>query len=895
MLPRFDDTDPEAASYPELPEQSLEERLASVMEGEGISINAGDGILLIGRPTNVTVPGAVKRRRRRRRARSERPSFARPAVSTPESDNGRDVVADLDRVIVGFAKQRKSEQKRMPVSVRYMEHARSPFVISLRSITFYSGTPAPDERVFLSDMLRYEPAPSERPPSLDVLESLARDLRLNGDIEERYSLQFTPASFSSAYRMSYGPLIHALNRVESGIRDATSLFRRRHSRVTALQDGEVFVEPAWSPLRAVAGVGMLLLIATLPANAVRLSRAFDAKKAAVTEAGELALSDMASLRESTDLDASIATLRKTSERFRAADRLLSETNTIATGLSSLLPATRSNYRTARALLEIGSSSADAARLLATGLSAAVEDSSRSALDRLTVFATYANGALPLLDRAVQSLANVDESVLPESEREKLNALSEGIQNGRVAVREFVGLSEFLRDLLGETEPRRYVIVFQNPHELRPTGGFMGSYAELDLSRGNIKRLNIPGGGTYDLQGQLLAQVIPPKPLSLVAERWEFQDSNWSPDFPAAAEKMRFFWSKSGGYTVDGIIAVNATLIEDLLDFTGPIDIPELDKVIDRENFMLETQKAVELEYDRAENQPKKILGLMAPKLMEKLTALPPAEKLRLLGMLSGAITRKDVQIALTDPQKNEFAQQFGWSGRLKPSVGDELAVIAANIAGQKTDAVIREDVRHDVRISEEGGIADTVTVTRQHNASPGELFRGVRNVAYFRFYVPRGSSLLSADGFAEPAAAFFDEPREDAVPDPDIAAAEKTKLRHPSGVEIWDEGDRTVIGGWSMVDPGKTVTLVVTYRLPFTAFDIRERLRGSLEDGADTGARAAYSLLLTSQSGKPDRRIETRVAIPETWGVQWSRDGEGIADMWDRDRVLSALYSTKQQ
>ena len=291
--------------------------------------------------------------------------------------------------------------------------------------------------------------------------------------------------------------------------------------------------------------------------------------------------------------------------------------------------------------------------------------------------------MPLLDDANAALAKVDANALPAAERAKVTELTDRVEAGRLAVREFVGLSELLTGLLGKNESRRYLIVFQNPSELRPTGGFMGSYAELRVDRGEIKSLVVPPGGTYDLQGQLVARVAPPEPLRLITDRWEFQDANWSPDFRAASSKIRYFWSKSGGPTVDGVIAVNATLVERLLALTGPIELPEFGKTITAENFMLETQKAVELEYDKSENKPKKILGALAPLLLERLKSLKQDQLFALLGALSDALTTKDIQVALSDPSEDALARRFGWSGYLKSTPGDSLAVVDANVAGQK--------------------------------------------------------------------------------------------------------------------------------------------------------------------------------------------------------------------
>ncbi len=879
----------EGFSRPRGNSRSLEEQLASVTEGEGVRY-AGEGIFLMAGPTRVNIP---KPRRHRRRSRRSALGEVRGAAFQ-SSAGERDAIANLDRVVVAFTEVPPQTFKETPVSVRFADHDRSPFVVSLREITFSIPSESEEHYLLQSDILSHEPDALDDIPSLDLLEMLSSDLHVEEPDPYRFSNQFTPTKFRLAYASNYGPVARITDRVSGFFSDLFGFFQWRKQKREDVYESEPIpaAKTTWPYGRAFIVIALLMLIAMLPANIVRLSRALESKKAAVAFAGEGALQDLGSINNA-EIGESIEALKNASERFRIADELLSQTNALAVGLSALIPTTRSNYRSARALLEVGSKSADAARLLAKGLDAALNESHRSVLDRLGVLAAYAEGALPLLDDAGSALANVDESVIPEGERVKMATLAGQIEDGRVAVREFVGLSELLANLLGREGQRRYLIVFQNPNELRPTGGFMGSYAELDIHRGEIKRFEIPGGGTYDLQGQLMAQIIPPEPLTLIADRWEFQDSNWSPDFPTAAKKIRYFWSKSGGYTIDGVIAVNATLMERLLALTGPIDVPELGKVIDAQNFMLETQKSVELEYDLEENKPKKILGLMGPRLIEKLKNLPQRDMLKVMTLFSEAIERKDVQIALMDEDEDFLAQEFGWSGRLKPAIGDALAVVAANIAGAKTDPAINEQVVHEVEIEESGKIVNHVTITREHTASKGELFQGVRNVTYFRVYVPRGSTLISSGGFREPEPIFFDTPREDAVPDPDAEEMRESLQEYPSGVSQWDEGDRTVFGGWSMIDPGESQELTLAYRLPFTAFDIRDRIAAGLSDESDTQVRAAYSLLLTSQAGKADRVITTNVHVPEDWETRWSHAGEGLSEEWDRDKVVSALYVTK--
>ncbi|OGL73342.1 hypothetical protein A3E39_00015 [Candidatus Uhrbacteria bacterium RIFCSPHIGHO2_12_FULL_60_25] len=888
---------------------NLEDQLASVMEREGTSVLSPDGVRFMNAPSIVDVGSGAARPRKRRRRASKTSYADRPAISSRSEERVRDHVADLDRVVVGFGVGATSRMRTVPIAIQFNEHERSSYVVSLRGLSFACERWNADERSHVSTSFTHGDLPVGSAPSISSIAALAGDLRADGWASS-LSEQFTPSTFEAAYAASYGPLMQLASAVTSVADDAARWFRkattsdaREEAVVTGADAGLTLpvrvIQPRLSFVRVTLGVSGLLLVATLPANAIRLTRSFEVRKASVVAAGSDAMGQV-KLAASTPLPEGVDALRKASSRFREADEILSGTNALAVGLASIVPQTRASYRSARALAEIGAKSADAASLLANGLNRALTDAGRSPLERIGVMSAYAKGALPLLDDATAALAKVDANALPEDRRETTAELAGRLEGGRLAVREFVGLSDLLTGLFGKTEPRRYLIVFQNPSELRPTGGFMGSYAELVVSRGEITALSVPAGGTYDLQGQLVARVAPPEPLRLIADRWEFQDANWSPDFHVASDKLRFFWSKSGGPTVDGVIAVNATLVEKLLALTGPIDVPELGKTITAENFMLETQKAVELEYDRAENKPKKILGLLAPRLLEKLKALTQDRWLPLLATLSDALETKDVQVALSDPDEDALASRFGWGGRVKPTPGDALAVIGANIAGQKTDLSVEEQVVHLAEVKPNGSITDTVTLTRAHTGGKGELFRGVRNVSYLRFYVPRGSTLVDAEGFRAPSPSLFEPPRDDVVEDADEVEKGKTLTRHPSGLDVWDEGDRTVVGGWSMVDPGETVTMRITYRLPFTAFELRERLNAGPGDEREEGARAAYSLLLTSQSGKPNRTITTSVTLPEGWSSRWSRpeavgrpESGLVSSTWDRDRVVASLYDVQ--
>lgn len=881
---------------------SLEDQLSVVMERGDAVVRSADGVHIRNAPERIEVTTTT------------RVAYtARPAVSPAFAERVRDVIADLDRVVVGTQDTPLAHVRARSIVVRQAEHARSPYVVSLRGVALAAPRPEPRMAPQAFSAAYAEDPATATVPSLAAVAALASDLCTDGEEIPDCRNQFTPPTFQAAYAAQYGVARQVFQSVLTSVSAAllprfapavatvAAVARPVVSRRAVLKPEFVAIRlpslDEWGArfrfVPSMLGMVGLLAVATLPAHAVRFARSLELNAHAALSAGNAGIDAAKMAATEAALPGRIDALREASAQFRAADDALNSTNALAVGLAGLVPETRSAYRTARALAEIGEKSAEAGRLVAVGLALALGEGGGSALDRLKVMAAYAEGALPLLSDASAALEDVNPAVLPENQGANVPLLAEGLEDGRAAVREFVGLSDVLAGVLGQDASRRYLVIFQNPSELRPTGGFMGSFAEITVDRGELKSFVVPGGGTYDVQGQLTARVVPPAPLQLIAERWEFQDSNWAPDFVAAADKIRYFWSKSGGPTMDGVITVNAPLVEKMLALTGPVDVPELGKTITAENFMLETQRAVELEYDRAENQPKKILGLMAPVLLERLKNLSHEDSLRFLALLTDALETKDIQISLSDPEEDAFADRYGWRNRLKPVQGDALAVVAANIAGQKTDLFMEEAVDHVAAISANGAIEDTVTLTRMHTGQKGETFYGVRNVSYIRFYVPRGSTLLSAAGFTSPDPALFDPLQEGLVVDPDEAEVARTKHVHASGVDVWDEGDRTVFGGWSMVDPGATRTLTLRYRLPMTAYDIRDRLDTGSDVSAAASAtlpRTAYSLLLTSQSGKPSRTISSRVDVPESWKAFWERGSDTQAIPWDRDTVVATLY-----
>lgn len=490
--------------------------------------------------------------------------------------------------------------------------------------------------------------------------------------------------------------------------------------------------------------------------------------------------------------------------------------------------------------------------------------------------------------ALAHLALVKPDSLPPELTQTVISVQENAERLTQVLDSLLSVPTVLKQALVTSEPRTYVVLFQNTTELRPTGGFAGSLALIEVSQGQVKRVEIPGGGPYDFQGSLKTAIKPPDPIRLVRGSWQLQDANWFFDFPTSAREVLWFLQESGGPQAHGVVALNSDVVIELLKLTGPLEMAEYGKVITAENFMRETQAAVELEYERAENRPKQFIADLAPALLGRLLELPPAEALELTRMIDAGLRDRGIQLYLTDETLEARLIDYGWAGQVQASSSDYLAIVRANIGGGKTDAAIEERARHRVEVSSQGELTVTLELTRDHQGDPYDIWEQRRNVSYLRFYVPLGATLLATDGFTPPPSSYYQPVPAEAESDPYLADVEhEVAWQAASGTRITTEFGKTVFGNWLSLSPGETRTVSLTYRLPFR-----------LVPGATWQDLRRYSVLFQRQSGVQPMDFSSNLVLPTNFKLRWQEssgsllrtpDGVGFQNPWKQDEYYGVV------
>lgn len=465
----------------------------------------------------------------------------------------------------------------------------------------------------------------------------------------------------------------------------------------------------------------------------------------------------------------------------------------------------------------------------------------------------------LLEEARDNLDKVDLKDIPEENKGKFIEMKKMLPEINLVLWEFLREEKIFVDILGGNGPRKYLFLFQNNQEMRATGGFIGSYGLLDIFEGRVRKFFIDG--IFNPDGQLRERIVPPLPIQKISANWSLHDSNWFPDFPLSAEKAAWFYEKTGGPTVDGVIAMTPTVMQKLLEITGPIEMEEYNVTVDAQNFIEKIQYEVEIDYDKELNQPKKILADLTPKILDKIfNSKNFSDMSKTLNIILESLNEKQILIYSKNWEIEKVLSDNGWSGEILETPKDYVSVINTNINGFKTDGVIDEKISHKAEIQKDGSIVDRLTITRHHNGgdSPYEWWNKV-NANYMRVYVPKGSRLLGAEGQTRE----FNAPPLDYSAlgyrrDPHLQIEENSaEFDEQSGTRIYEDNNKTVFANWVYVSPKETVTLTYTYVLPFK-IDI------SAKRPADT-----YSLLVQKQSGSLGSKLVSEIHYPDSYNILW--------------------------
>lgn len=428
----------------------------------------------------------------------------------------------------------------------------------------------------------------------------------------------------------------------------------------------------------------------------------------------------------------------------------------------------------------------------------------------------ANEFLQIMNKDIENInnkvSNINTSILPLEYKNKVNELKNKVAYINNSSDKILQATELLKNALGENSKKRYLLVFQNANEIRATGGFMGSYALVDIKNGDLIKTEVPGGGIYDLQGGFYKNIEPPMPLKLLTNKWEIQDANWFLDFPKSAQKIsNFFESSNNGSTVDGIIAINSNILVDLLKLTGDINLEKYNITLTQNNVVDEIQNIIKSNRLKTD-KPKEIIVDLFAVMSEKLFNIDNSDILNSLSLLNKTIQEKNILAYFNNSSDEKIVKNIGLDGSIVESNQDYLSINYSNVGASKTSQIIKRSVKQEIKILQTGEVISRLTI---NNSYPVDSNLKDRNVDYIRIYTPLGSELVSALGFDNSIIVKDSiDPYKQQDKDLDSINKDKIKDLNTNTITYNNEG-KTVFGNFLFLDSGDSKTIELVYKLPF--------------------------------------------------------------------------------
>lgn len=361
-----------------------------------------------------------------------------------------------------------------------------------------------------------------------------------------------------------------------------------------------------------------------------------------------------------------------------------------------------------------------------------------------------------LSKITALLENPDfEKSVPSVIKQQIDSFSNKLEFYSSLVSRAKAMSMLLPQLVAVEGSKSYLILLQNNMELRPGGGFIGSFARINFEAGKLKKLDV--NDIYNLDGTLSIHVEPPVEIKedLGQKDWFLRDSNWEPDFPTNARQAQWFYNKEAGERVEGVVALDISAMEELLSAIGPLDLADYKEQITSENLFAKAITYAESGFFPGSQAKKSFLTALTNQAFNKIFFLPQKNWPGIISALGRSLDEKHVSIYLNDPKLFAYLDSQNWVHFLprgataktnQTETGqdrDFLALVEANLGANKVNYYLERNYKLETVVGKEGEIRHTLRINYT-NRSPSDTFPGGMYKNRMRIYLPFGSKLTKA-------------------------------------------------------------------------------------------------------------------------------------------------------
>ncbi|TSC85241.1 MAG: Uncharacterized protein G01um101416_1020 [Microgenomates group bacterium Gr01-1014_16] len=321
-----------------------------------------------------------------------------------------------------------------------------------------------------------------------------------------------------------------------------------------------------------------------------------------------------------------------------------------------------------------------------------------------------------LSKLYTSLTRLDETLSEINGQAKIDPQIHQIVN------QLILLSPSFSRLLAVNSQTSYLVLIQDPTELRSSGGYIDTLAYFTLTNTHIT------SSRFFSSSSLTASSPAPASWQKLTRQtnWQIRDANFNPDFPSGAKEISSLFTRSTSLPVDYVIALDLTTLEKLLDISGlgsqsliPLYLKQLSQTGSNNLF----------------------LSSLVSSLVPRLSQLPPSSQMAVARFLLSRLQSRQIYLYPSIPS---------WDGSFTPPscpttncFSDFLIPVENHLGPNKSSAFI-------IRSSSLSQTFSDRLVTYEYrltleNTSTSSVWPAGTVKNYFQLFLPAATSIDSVN------------------------------------------------------------------------------------------------------------------------------------------------------
>ncbi len=322
-----------------------------------------------------------------------------------------------------------------------------------------------------------------------------------------------------------------------------------------------------------------------------------------------------------------------------------------------------------------------------------------------------------LQQSLTALTNSENLLIDPQVIESLNRINRSLQNLNTAanqsrlIKQTVGTSR-LKQLEAVThqlpiviqlaeqissQDLNWTLLLKNNEELRAGGGFIGSIASFSTHSGQITEPTFYD--VYDLSNRVERLTQPPVGVGKYLSEdkgFALTDANWEADFTQAAPTILSFINQSELPKTDLLVAINLSLIQDLLKVTGPVKLIDSDQEVTAQNVS-HLARQDRLNFFAGDKQKKLFLNQLYQSLKHELPNLDNSQQLKLMGLIFTSVKQKQIMLYSVNPETQLLLLELDAAGAINHPTDFFLYLPESNVGINKANQGISRSISASIQ------------------------------------------------------------------------------------------------------------------------------------------------------------------------------------------------------